>query len=177
MRPGEPNPRWTSVALRGAAAILLGILSFAHPNLTFLSLVVVFGAYAIIDGLLTLGLGAARGPVAVRALASIIAGIAALFWPGMTSLVLLFVIATWAIIAGLLEVVMAIALHDQLQREEVLVLEGALSVVFGVVLLIAPASGAIALGLWVGAYALVLGGMLIFAALRLRRPPDRLAAA
>jgi uncharacterized membrane protein HdeD (DUF308 family) len=164
--------RWWTVALRGAAAILFGILSVLAPGITFVSLVLLFGVYSIVDGVLALGLavepGRPRLPLIARGLVSIIAGLLALLLPGITSFVLLLVIATWAIIAGVLEVVMAIQLRKEIEGEWLLAVEGVLSIAFGILLMLAPLVGAIVLGLWIGAYALVLGGMLIGTALRLR---------
>jgi uncharacterized membrane protein HdeD (DUF308 family) len=165
--------RWWTVALRGVAAIALGIFALFAPRAAFLSLVVLFGIYAIVDGVLALSLAGRgarplRGSLVVRSIISIAAGFIALLWPGITGVALLYVIALWAICAGILEVVMAIQLRKQLEHEWLLGIEGALSIGFGVLLFIAPIAGAVVLGLWLGAYALVLGGMLIATGFRLR---------
>ncbi|MDB4954394.1 MAG: hypothetical protein JWO36_1963 [Myxococcales bacterium] len=181
--PAEPLPwperltawRWWTIALRGVAAILLGIFGVLLPGITFLSLVVVFGIYAIVDGVLTLTVGARvaesphSAPVIARGIASIVAGLIALVWPGITALVLLLVIAAWALVSGILEVVTAVRLRKVLRHEWLLVVQGILSIGFGVILFISPAAGAIALGLWVGAYALVLGVLLVMAGFQMRR--------
>jgi uncharacterized membrane protein HdeD (DUF308 family) len=166
--------RWWSIALRGVAALALGIISLFWPGLTFLSLVLVFGAYAIVDGGLALMLGSKgivqpRGWIIVRGLVSISAGLIALLMPEITAFALLVVIAAWTVVAGIAEIVMAVKLRKMLEYEWLLGLEGALSIAFGVALLLAPLVGAIVIGLWIGAYALVLGGMLIVEAFRLRR--------
>lgn len=164
--------RWWTVALRGVVAILFGILAMMRPGAAFLSLVLLFGAYAIIDGVLALVLASRRvqprGALIGRGIASIAAGIIAFVWPGITAFVLLIVIAVWAIVSGALETVTAIQMRKQLEGEWLLALEGVLSIVFGVLLLLSPLVGAIVLGLWIGAWALVLGGMEISTALRLR---------
>jgi uncharacterized membrane protein HdeD (DUF308 family) len=164
--------RWWTVALRGGVAILFGILAMIRPGTAFLSLVLLFGAYAIIDGVLALILASRpvqpRGALIARGIASIAAGIIAFVWPGITAFALLFVIAAWAIVSGALETATAIQMRKQLEGEWLLALEGVLSIVFGVLLLLSPLVGAIVLGLWIGAWALVLGGMEISTALRLR---------
>jgi uncharacterized membrane protein HdeD (DUF308 family) len=104
----------------------------------------------------------------VRGLISVAAGFVALFWPGITGFVLLLVIGAWAVTSGILEIVMAVRMRKQLEHEWLLGIEGALSIVFGVLLFLSPLAGAIVLGLWVGAYALVIGGMLIGTGFRLR---------
>jgi uncharacterized membrane protein HdeD (DUF308 family) len=165
--------RWWSIGLRGVAALALGIISLFWPGLTFLSLVFVFGAYAIVDGVLALMLASKaivqpRGWIVVRGLVSIAAGLVAFLLPGITAFALLVVIGAWAIVAGISEIVMAVQLRKQINYEWLLGLEGGLSIAFGVLLLLSPLAGAIVIGLWVGAYALVLGGMLIAEAFRLR---------
>jgi uncharacterized membrane protein HdeD (DUF308 family) len=169
----EKRWRWWSVALRGLAALALGIISLFVPGLTFFSLVIVFGAFALVDGVLALMLASTRlvqphGWVVVRGLVSILAGLLALFLPGITAFVLLVVIGSWAIVSGTSEIVAAVKLRKQIRGEWLLAAEGVFSIAFGVVLLLSPLVGAIVIGLWVGAYALVLGGMMIATAFRLR---------
>ncbi|MGN6105147.1 MAG: HdeD family acid-resistance protein, partial [Kofleriaceae bacterium] len=139
-----------------------------------LALVIVFGIYAIIDGALALtmaarGTGESQGSIIARGIISILAGVLTLGWPGISALALLLVIASWAVVAGILEIAMAIKHRKQLRREWLLVVEGVVSIAFGVLLFIAPMAGAIALGIWVGVYALIFGVLLIAAALRVRK--------
>jgi uncharacterized membrane protein HdeD (DUF308 family) len=164
--------RWWTIALRGVAAILLGVFSLLAPQVTFLSLVMLFGVFALVDGVLALAIGTrtvqTRGAIIARGLVSIIAGAVALAWPGMTALAMLVTIGTWAIISGLLEIAAAVRMRKLIQHEWMLGLEGALSIGFGVALLMSPLAGAIVIGLWIGAFALVLGGMLVASGFRVR---------
>lgn len=164
--------RWWTIALRGLVAIAFGILAMIAPGAAFLSLVLLFGVYAIVDGTLALVLASRRvqprGALIARGIVSIAAGVIAFVWPGITAFALLLVIAGWAIVAGVLEIAMAIQLRKQLEGEWLLAVEGVLSAAFGVLLLLSPLIGAIVLGLWIGAWALVIGGMQIGTALRLR---------
>jgi uncharacterized membrane protein HdeD (DUF308 family) len=164
--------RWWTVALRGIAAIAFGILSVFAPGITFISLVLLFGVYSIVDGALALALASkpihSRFPLIARGLVSIVAGVIALVFPAITGFALLMVIALWAIVSGILEIVMAIQLRKEIEGEWLLAVEGVLSIAFGILLVLAPLAGAIVLGLWIGAYALVLGGMLVATAFRLR---------
>ncbi len=165
--------RWWSIALRGVAAVIFGLLALYAPGAAFLSLVFVFGIYAIVDGVLALsmatrGTGMSQGAIIARGIVSILAGVIALGSPGITAFALLIVIAAWAVVGGIFEIAMAIRHRRQLTREWLLVLEGALSIAFGVILFLAPLAGAIVLGLWVGAYALVYGVVMIAAGLRVR---------
>ena len=167
------NWRWWTVVLRGVAAIAFGLISLARPGVALLSLVILFGIFAIADGVLALSLGAgalvSRGAMYGRGIVSIVAGVLALAMPQMTGIVLIALIGAWAIVAGIFELVMAFRLRHEIQGEWLLGIEGALSIAFGVLLFISPLAGAVAIGLWVGAYALILGGMMVATGLRLRQ--------
>jgi uncharacterized membrane protein HdeD (DUF308 family) len=103
------------------------------------------------------------------ALVSIAAGVATIVLPDLTALALMYVIAGWAILTGVVEIVAAVRLRRRIVGEWRLALSGVLSVVFGVLTAIAPGAGALALVLWIGAYAIVFGMLLVAFAFRLRR--------
>jgi uncharacterized membrane protein HdeD (DUF308 family) len=168
---------WWAIALRGAAAIIFGVLTFVLPGVTLAVLVLLFGAYAIVDGIFTL-VAAARGQVhdldhprwalVLEGIAGLAAGVVAFVWPGLTTLAVVYLIAAWAVVTGVLEIVAAIRLRRHIDNEWWLVLSGVLSIVFGVFVAAAPGAGALAIVFWIGAYAIVFGALLIGLAFRLR---------
>lgn len=167
--------RWWTLALRGVAAVIFGILTFVAPKASLLALVVLFGWYAIANGVINLVLAARRpageprwGSLLFESIASIIAGAIALFWPGITALALLFVIAGWAIVTGVTEVIAAVRLRKQIRGEWLFALSGVLSIAFGMLLFMFPGAGALAVVIWIGAYAILFGALLIALGLRLR---------
>jgi uncharacterized membrane protein HdeD (DUF308 family) len=168
---------WWAVALRGVVSILFGVLTLALPALTLAALVLMFGAYALVDGIFNLiaairgGADAARPRwlMVVEGLVSIGAGIVTLVMPGLTALVLAYVIAAWALMTGALEIAAAFRLRKHVRGEWALAVSGVLSMLFGVLMAAAPAAGALALVLWIGAYAVVFGALLLVLAFRLRR--------
>jgi uncharacterized membrane protein HdeD (DUF308 family) len=172
---------WWALAIRGAAGIIFGILAFVMPGITLVTLILLFGAYAIIDGIFGL-VAAFRGRaaeqpwwwLALEGLVSIGAGIVTFAWPGLTALVLVYVIAVWAVITGVLEIVTAIRLRQEISNEWWLVAGGVISVLFGVLLMAAPGTGALALIFWIGAYAIVFGALLVGLAFRLRHAQDEM---
>jgi uncharacterized membrane protein HdeD (DUF308 family) len=166
---------WGWIALRGVAALIFGILTFIEPAISLATLVLLFGAYALANGVLELISAVAnrRGEdhwvaMLVGGILSIGAGLVTLFLPGITAIVLLYWIAIWAVVTGVAEIMTAIRLRKEMTGEWMLILAGAFSVVFGVFLFLRPAIGALAVVLWIGAYAVVLGIMLIGFAFRLR---------
>jgi uncharacterized membrane protein HdeD (DUF308 family) len=165
------NWRWWTLALRGLAAVLFGLLSLLVPHVTVLSVVLLFGVYAIVDGVLALTMvrrSKSRLALVSRGAVSMLAGVLAIGLPGISAFALILVIASWAIASGVVEIVTAIQLPKEVRGEWLLAVEGVLSIVFGGLLFLSPLAGAIVIGLWVGAYALVLGGMFISTAFHVR---------
>lgn len=167
---------WWLLLLRGIASVVFGVLAFAWPGLTIISLVIVYGAYALVDGLFSLyaairgGEGAApRWWLAVVGVAGVLAGIISFAAPGIVALWLLLLIGAWAIVSGIFEIVGAVRLRKEIDNEWMLILHGAITVLFGVLLMAMPVAGALALVWVIGAYAIVGGIILGVLAFRLRK--------
>jgi uncharacterized membrane protein HdeD (DUF308 family) len=168
--------RWWILALRGGAAIVFGILTLVWPLASLYALVVLFGAYALVDGAFNLAFavrGRRRGvrpwgSLVAQGLLGVVAGVLTLAWPGISALVLLMIIATWAVVTGVVAVAAAVRLRRQITGEWLLALSGVLSMAFGLLLFLFPGAGALAVAMWIGAYALALGVILTWLAFRLR---------
>ncbi len=166
---------WWLVVLRGVAGILFGILTFLMPRLSLIALVLLFGAYAFVDGILAIGSALRRREAGMQwwmmlleGVAGVAAGVVTAIWPGITALALLYLIAIWALLTGVLELMAAVRLRRVISGEWLLVLSGIASLVLGVLLLLFPRAGALAVVLWIGAYALVFGILLVALGMRLR---------
>jgi uncharacterized membrane protein HdeD (DUF308 family) len=167
---------WGLVALRGLVAVVFGLLAIFDPGITLIALVYVYAAYAIVNGVAEVVsvIRNRRGEphwvaVLLSGLVSIAAGVIAVLLPGITAILLVFLIAGWAIVTGVLEIVAAIRLRKVITGEWLLILTGVLSVVFGIFLAAFPGAGALGLVIWIGAYAIVIGIMLLALAFRLRQ--------
>jgi uncharacterized membrane protein HdeD (DUF308 family) len=166
---------WWVIVLRGLAGMAFGLVTFFAPSISLAALVLVFGAYAFADGVLAI-ISAIRRErpgdrwwlLLLEGIAGIAAGVVTLLWPGLTALVLLYVIAAWALVTGVLEIAAAIRLRKAIKGEWLLILSGILSVALGVMLVLWPGPGALALVIWIGAYAFVFGALLLALGLRLR---------
>jgi len=166
---------WWLLLLRGLVAILLGILAWTRPGMSLAALVLLFGAYCMVDGILgvwTAVAGRERHDhwwvLLLWGLAGIGVGILTLLVPGITALALLFYIAVWAVATGVLEIVAAVRLRREIAGEWRLVLGGLASVVFGILLMAQPGAGALALLWLIGTFVFVLGVLLVLLAFRLR---------
>ncbi|MBX9776953.1 MAG: HdeD family acid-resistance protein [Xanthobacteraceae bacterium] len=166
---------WWLEVLRGVAAIIFGVLAFAWPGITLLTLVLFWGAFALVDGVLAI-IAAVKGGnpmprwwLAIVGVAGIAAGALTFLMPGVTLFVLLIFIAVWAIILGVMEVYGAIKLRKEIEGEWFLILNGLLSVVFGILLLWRPGIGALALVWIIGAYAIILGVIYVAFGLKLKK--------
>jgi uncharacterized membrane protein HdeD (DUF308 family) len=172
---GVLTRNWWAFALRGAVAVVFGLLTLLAPGLSLAALVLAFGAYAFVDGVFSLvSVIRARTEdrpwwlLILHGVAGIAAGVGTVFYPGITALVLLYLIAAWALVTGIFQVVSAIRLRKSIKGEWLLALGGILSIALGVVLVLFPGPGALAVVLWIGAYALILGALHIALGVRLR---------
>jgi len=165
---------WWLYAVRGVVAIIFGVVAFAQPEQALLALVLVFGAYALVDGIFAMFAGiASRGyferwwAVLLEGVAGVVIGLLTFFWPNITAFVLLYFIAGWALITGIFEIVAAIQLRRVITGEWMLILGGLLSILFGVVLFVFPLAGAVSVIWMIGIYAVVFGISEIVFAFRL----------
>jgi uncharacterized membrane protein HdeD (DUF308 family) len=166
---------WWIWVLRGVVAVLFGLAAFVWPEITLTALVLLYGAYALVDGLFS-AVAAVAGRTAVRrwwvllsqGLAGVAVGLLAFVWPKITALALVFLIAARAILVGLIEILLAIWLRKEIRMEWFLVLGGIASLVFGLALAIAPGAGALALLWLIAAFSVLIGALSIIWAFRLR---------
>ena len=166
---------WWLILLRGVLAILFGVLAFIWPGITLLTLIFLYAGFAFADGALSL-IAAVRGGtptprwwLALVGLMGLAVGVLTIFYPQITGLVLLMFIAAWAIVTGVLQIYGAIKLRNEIEGEWWLVASGVLSVVFGVLLVLWPGAGALAMVLVIGTFAIIFGALLVGFALRLRK--------
>lgn len=167
---------WWLLLLRGLAGIVFGILALLWPGLTVMALLIVFGVYAILDGILALITGFRRRSMderwwawALDGILSIAIGLMALFWPAATALAFVIWIAAWAIVAGGFRIYAAIRLRREIEGEWALALSGVLLVIWGVLIVLVPAAGLLSLAWLIGIFALLIGVTMLVLAFRLRR--------
>lgn len=165
---------WGALALRGVFAILFAVIAFGWPGITALALVLLFGFYALVDGVfaLVVALRLARhhgrsGAVLVEGILNIAIGVICFVWPAMALVALVYLIAIWAVVSGIALMAAGISLI-RLSGEWLLVVAGLLSILLGIALFMQPGIGAIALAWWLGVYALLFGIALLSAAFRIR---------
>ena len=166
---------WWMLALRGAIAILFGILALLWPGLTLLFLVAMFAAFAVLSGAVAI-VGAVKHRdsdkgwwlILLLGLISIGAGVIAIFYPGITALALVLVMGANALITGVLDIAIAIRLRKVVRREWLLVLAGVTSIVFGALVFMFPGAGALALVWLISFYAVFTGTLLLALAFRVR---------
>ncbi len=165
---------WWALAVRGVVAVLFGLAALIWPGLTLAVLIILYGAYAVVDGAFAIvaGLradgGTRRWLLLAEGALGILAGLIALFWPDITALVLLYVISFWAIFGGLLRIVGAVLLRREIDNEWTMALSGVLWVLLGIVLVVLPGVGLLSLAWLIGVFALGIGFTLIALAFRVR---------
>jgi uncharacterized membrane protein HdeD (DUF308 family) len=165
---------WWLLAIRGVFAIIFAVIAFVWPGITVTVLVLMFGAYALVDGIFALAaaLRAARhhgrsGALLLEGILDLIIAGIVFFWPVEALVAIIYFIAIWAVITGIALIAAGIAMI-RINGEWLLVLSGIISILLGIILFVQPGAGALALSWWLGIYALLFGISLIGAAFRLR---------
>jgi uncharacterized membrane protein HdeD (DUF308 family) len=166
---------WRALALRGLIALLFGLVVLFWPGLVLTALSILFGIYAAVDGAITF-VPALRSPEKgpqrtlplTEGAVGIVAGLVALLWPGLTAVRLVYVIAGWAVATGVLKVLTALLLRAEAQNGWMLAGSGALSALFGILLVALARSDVPFLAPFIGGFAVVVGLALIVFAFRMR---------
>ena len=173
---------WLLMA-RGIFAVIFGLIALFWPDVTLYALVLLFGAYALLDGIFAIAAAITGADPETRWWVLVLEGIAgvaaaaiAFVWPGITALALLYLIAAWAILTGVLEIVAAIRLRKEIQGEWLMVLSGIVSVLFGVYIALFPGLGALAVVWLIGTFAIFFGVVMIGLGWRLRNRAHAVAA-
>ena len=165
---------WGALAVRGVAAVLFGLTALIWPGLTLAVLIILYGAYAVVDGVFAIvaglraGSGTRRWLLLAEGALGILIGLVALFWPGVTAVVLIYLITFWAIFGGILRIFGAVLLRREIDNEWTMALSGVLWVLLGIVLAVSPSAGVVYLAWLIGFFALGAGVMLLVLAFRVR---------
>ena len=173
--PSETG-HWWALAIRGGIAIIFGLAALLRPDIALGALILLFGAYALVDGVFAIVgvFGGTRGGtprwlLLIEGIAGILAGIIAFVLPGLTAIVLLYLIAAWAVVTGVFEIATAIRLRQEIRGEWALIIGGALSILFGVLLaVIGPVAGLLSLIWLIGIYAVAFGILMLITAFQVR---------
>jgi uncharacterized membrane protein HdeD (DUF308 family) len=171
---GTLSRHWWMLVVRGVLALLFGLAAFLWSGPTLATLVLLFGAYALVDGILAIGHGLAEHGKSDRSWVSLLAGIAGIIiglvtfaWPAITGLALLYLIAWYAFTKGIFEIATALLLRRVIEKKWLLVLAGIAAIFFGLLMFVYPAAGALAVVWLIGTFALIYGFLLIIAGFQL----------
>ncbi len=179
---------WWALAVRGVFALVFAVLAIVLPGITLLSLVLLFAAYMLADGIFAIvaGIRAASrherwGLLLLEGIVDIAAGILAVLWPVASVLAFVLILGAWGVVSGIVMASAAFRLHLAHGRW-LMLLGGVVSVIWGLLVVFFPFAGALVLTWWLAGYALVFGITLLALAFRLRRrhheqPPMRTISA
>ena len=173
---------WGMFVIRGILALAVGVLIFAEPGPSLAALIFVFAAYAIVDGILAIGVGlsAPGGPrwlVVLGGILGIAIGVYTYVSPGVTALALVLLIGSFAIVRGVTEAATAIRLRSTIDNAWLYVLSGVVSTIFGAFLIVYPGDGVLAVLFLIGYYAIFAGVMYLAIGFRLRQVNKTLRSA
>ena len=167
---------WWLFLARGILALILGIFALFFPEVVYLSIVLIIGVFALVDGSIALFSAFTSNAksehwwwIIFEGVLGVSLGLLTVFRPAAMAEVWMILIAVWAILTGILEIITAVALRKVIQGEIWMILGGVVSLVFGILLLIYPAAGAIAFGIIIGLFAILFGIFFILLAFRLKK--------
>ena len=166
---------WGVIALRGALAVAFGLYALIAPGLALATLIMVFGAMVLVAGILSIVAGLRRqanqrpvGAIVVEGIVCIAFGLLALLKPGATAVAWLYVVSGFAVVSGVLHIAAGVRLRREWPGEWVLIFNGILTVVFGILMVLLPWAGLLSLIWLIGAYSLFFGILLLVTAFRVR---------
>jgi uncharacterized membrane protein HdeD (DUF308 family) len=166
---------WWVFLVRGLVAIAFGLVALFYPAATLITFILFYAVFAIVDGVFAV-VAAVRGKegmgprwwLALVGALSLFAGLAAYFLPDLTALALLTVIGVWALVYGIFEIIGAIRLRKEIDNEWMLLIHGVLAALFGIMVLVRPGAGALALIWLIASFALASGVVLVILSFRLK---------
>jgi uncharacterized membrane protein HdeD (DUF308 family) len=174
---------WWLFLIRGTLAILLGLAALAFPGAALLSIAILFGAYAFVDGIVAFvtairlaHAGQRWGWLLFEGVLGVAAGVVTFFYPFATAFALAIFLGAWALVTGVLAVASAFTERQHIQNEWLWVLSGILSVLFGIAVFFVPTVGLYALVYLLSLYAFLAGIFFLGLAFRLRGLGRRRAA-
>ena len=166
---------WNALAARGVLAIVFGLFALARPEMALPTLVLGFGVAVLLSGILAIVAGVRAEenqerswPLTTEGIIAVAVGLLALLRPDAAARFWLYVVSGFVFVSGILHIFAAIRLRRDIRDELVLVVNGALTAAFGVMMVLLPWAGLLALGLLVGASSLCFGLLLVVVSLRLR---------
>lgn len=169
---------WWVFVVRGALAVLFGLLTLAWPGITVLVLIALFATFCLLDGITSIISAVQRkdwGWYLFGGILSLVMGILTIMWPVSAGFALIILIAAWAIMRGVFDIAAAITLRRELNRklEWMLVISGIVSILFGALIVLSPVAGVLAIVGVIAGFAIFLGITLIAAGLRQRSLRNR----
>ena len=166
---------WWVLILRGLFAILFGLIAMIWPDITVFVVVTILGAFLILDGLIEIWVGfLGRGEEehwwtdALLGILAVLAGIGVIAWPGITAVAVMIVIGAMMVVYGGIMVYQAIRLRDDLSGERWLIVNGAITLVLGLIFIIFPGAGAISLIYLIAAWFILFGVLLVMVGWKVR---------
>jgi uncharacterized membrane protein HdeD (DUF308 family) len=165
---------WCMIATRGILAVLFGVVVALWRIPVFDAVIVSFGTYAIVDGILALAsaLRAARPrtagwPIALEGVVSVVLGVLAFTWPFFPQRVIVVLVA-WGLLTGIFEIVAAMRLPRELAAHWLIGTGGASSIFLALVVLALPRAGSDRVALGLAVYAIAFGIVILLSAVRFR---------
>ncbi len=166
---------WWVLILRGLFAVLFGLIAIAWPDITVFVIVTIFGAFLMLDGMIEVWVGfLERGrdeqwwTDALLGVLAVLGGVAVIVWPGITAVGLVVFIGAAIAVYGAMMLYQAYRLREEMTGERLLIVNGAVSLLLGLIFMVFPRAGAVSLVYVIAAYIVAFGVLLIMLGWKIR---------
>jgi uncharacterized membrane protein HdeD (DUF308 family) len=170
------NRSWGELLFAGIVALLFGLIAAFWPGKTLLVIIMFFGIFILIEGIITVVMTLIRRKQyknwwigLVGGILGILIGGVTVFRPFATTVFLLYMVGIWAFITGVLTIISAIRLRKSIRNEWYLVLSGIVAVIFSLFVFARPVAAAVTMMWIISAFAILFGALLVVLAFRLKR--------
>lgn len=166
----ELHKHWKGILVRGVIAVLFGLIALFTPALGFEIIILYFGGFALIDGIIALfvGMKLKSATLVLEGIVGILIGLYVFFFTLQAATIFLLLIGIWAIATGILEIIAGVELRKHIKNEIWLLFVGIISIIFGIFVFVNPIISALAITFVIGIYAIVFGFFLIALAMRVK---------
>jgi uncharacterized membrane protein HdeD (DUF308 family) len=172
---------WWVFLLTGIASVAFGVLAFINPGIALAVLAIYFAAWVLVDGAANIA-GALSNRdrdgwvfMLLMGILGVLVGGYALLNPPLSMLAFLYVVSFMAVLLGVTLIAMGRKVREVLEREWILYVTGALSILFGILILFQPAAGAVSVVWMIATWAIVIGLLRIFFALVVKNLREEVA--
>lgn len=168
---------WWAILLRGLLALGLAVCAFVWPEKTLGIFVKLLGAYFLIDGVIGAVSAYRTGDKAsplMQSIVSLAIGLVLLLWTGVSGKLFLILVGVWLVLQGISLFLAGFRMDSADEQRGLTIFIGGVMALIGAMFVFWTDTSVVAISWLIGLGALVIGGLLIYLATRVKRVRSRI---